>query len=94
MTDLSRLSIDTDGRLYWDGKPVEVHRRLMMSRVQIIGASLISAVIVLGAAGAALQGWSAAHDWGCKLGWFTSHCARPTPAPAAPSPAPRIEIPA
>ena len=30
--DLTRLSIDNDGRLYWDGKPVEVRRRLMMSR--------------------------------------------------------------
>jgi hypothetical protein len=95
MTDLSRLSIDTDGRLYWDGKPVEVRRRLMMSRGQIVGASLIGAVIVIGAAGAAMQGWSAAYDWGCKLGWFTSHCARTTPAPGPPpSAAPRIEIPA
>ena len=32
MTDLSRLSIDHDGRLYWDGKPVETHHRLSMSR--------------------------------------------------------------
>src|SRR5688500_15929161 len=32
--DLARLSIDNDGRLYWDGKPVEVRRRLMMSRHQ------------------------------------------------------------
>jgi hypothetical protein len=95
MTDLSRLSIDTDGRLYWDGKAVEVHRRLLMSRGQVVGASLIAAVIVIGAAGAAMQGRSAAYDWGCKLGWFTSHCARSTPAPAAPpSAAPRIEIPA
>lgn len=30
--DLSRMSIDNDGRLYWDGKPVEVRRRMMMSR--------------------------------------------------------------
>src|SRR3954471_24834016 len=37
MPDPSRLAIDTDGRLYWDGKPVEVHRRLLLSREQIIG---------------------------------------------------------
>ena len=30
--DLTRLSIDNGGHLYWDGKPVEVQRRLMMSR--------------------------------------------------------------
>src|SRR5688500_15594263 len=33
--DLSRLSIDNDGRLYWDGKPVEVRRRIQMSRAQV-----------------------------------------------------------
>src|SRR6185312_8079537 len=45
MTDLSRLAIDSDGRLYWDGKPVEVHRRLLMSREQIIGALVIGAFV-------------------------------------------------
>ena len=29
MTDLSRLSIDREGRLYWDGKPVETHHRFV-----------------------------------------------------------------
>ena len=43
MTDLSRLSIDSDGRLYWDGKPVETHHRLSMSRAQIVGASIVAA---------------------------------------------------
>jgi hypothetical protein len=50
MTDLSRLSIDRDGRLYWDGKPVETHHRLSMSRRQIVGASIVAAFVVIGAA--------------------------------------------
>jgi hypothetical protein len=78
MTDLSRLSIDTDGRLYWDGKPVEVHRRLLMSREQIIGACVIGAFVVIGALGAALQGTSAARDWACRFGWASSVCAPPS----------------
>ena len=53
--DLTRLSIDNDGRLYWDGKPVEVRRRLMMSRGQVVGASLIAFFIVVGAIGSVLQ---------------------------------------
>ncbi len=56
MTDLSRLSIDHDGRLYWDGKPVETHHRLSMSRRQIVGASLVAAFVAIGAIGAAIQG--------------------------------------
>jgi hypothetical protein len=49
--DLSRLSIDDDGRLYWDGKPVEVRRRLEMSRAQVIGAGVIAAFVAVGADG-------------------------------------------
>jgi hypothetical protein len=77
MTDLSRLSIDRDGRLYWDGKPVEVHRRLMLSRAQIVGAGFIAAFVVIGALGAALQGSVAARDWACRLGWATGACGPP-----------------
>ena len=88
--DLTRLSIDNDGRLYWDGKPVEVHRRLMMSRRQVIGASLLALVIVGGAAGAVMQGTAAAYDWACKFGWATTYC----PAPPPVTPPPRPDIPA
>jgi len=77
MTDLSRLSIDRDGRLYWDGKPVEVHRRLMMSRAQIVGASILAIFVVIGALGAALQGSMAARDWACRMGWLSSSCSLP-----------------
>jgi hypothetical protein len=83
MTDLSRLSIDTDGRLYWDGKPVEVHRRLAMSREQIIGALVIGAFVAIGAMGALLQGTSAARDWACRFGWATSVCGPPSPPRSA-----------
>jgi hypothetical protein len=88
MTDLSRLSIDHDGRLYWDGKPVEVHRRIAMSRPQIIGASIVAAFVVIGAIGAALQGVVAARDLSCRLGWSASACPAPEPQP------PRPDIPA
>jgi hypothetical protein len=81
MTDLSRLSIDRDGRLYWDGKPVETHHRLSMSRRQIVGASLIAALVAIGAIGAAIQGASAARDWACRLGWSASACTLPDGLP-------------
>jgi hypothetical protein len=91
MTDLSRLSIDGDGRLYWDGKPVEVQRRLLMSRPQIVGAGLIGVFVVIAAIGATLQGSTAAHDFACKQGWIASYClAPPPPAPRSPA----VDIPA
>lgn len=72
--DLTRLAIDSDGRLYWDGKPVEVARRILMSREQVIGASVVAAFIVIGAIGAAIQGSAAAQDWACRLGWSSKYC--------------------
>lgn len=87
--DLARLSIDNDGRLYWDGKPVEVRRRIAMSRGQIMGATLIGVFVVISGLGAAIHGSAVAHEWGCRLGWLTSYCG-----PAAPTPAPRADIPA
>lgn len=84
MTDLSRLSIDSDGRLYWDGKPVEVHRRILMSRTQVVGASIVTAFVVIGAIGAVLQGSIAARDWACRLGWTTNYCTLPGTPPRRP----------
>ena len=67
--DLTRLSIDNDGRLYWDGKPVEVRRRLMLSRGQVIGASVIAFFILVAAIGSAIQATATLSDWACRTGW-------------------------
>jgi hypothetical protein len=80
MTDLSRLSIDRDGRLYWDGKPVEVRRRISMSRAQVIGASIVAAFVVIGAIASAIQGAVAAGELACRLGWSSS-CTVPGDQP-------------
>jgi hypothetical protein len=83
MTDLSRLSIATEGRLYWDGKPVETHHRLSMSPRRIIGASIVAACVAIGALGALLQGAAAARNWTCWLGWSASACELPGSQPSA-----------
>ncbi len=88
--DLTRLSIDSDGRLYWDGKPVEVRRRLMMSRGQVVGASVIAFFILIAAIGSAIQATATLSDWACRTG-LSSQCE--SPAPAAPA-RPRVDIPA
>jgi hypothetical protein len=79
--DLSRVSIDAGGRLYWDGKPVEVERRLTMSRTQLIAASLFAAVAIIAAAGAVFQAYATAYDWACRRGWSGTYCRPAPPAP-------------
>jgi hypothetical protein len=90
ITDLSRMAVDTEGRLYWDDRPVEVRRRILMSRPQIIAASIVSAFLIVGAIGAAIQGWAAALDLACRFGMATTHCPLPHTAP----PPARPDIPA
>jgi hypothetical protein len=84
MADPSRLSIDGGNRLCWDGKPVEVRRRVVMTRAQIAGVSIVAAVVVIGAL---LQGAIAARDWACRFGWSADTCTTPAP------PMPRANIP-
>ncbi len=94
MTDLSRLSIDTDGRLYWDGKPVEVRRRLLMSRMQIFGLIVIGTLVAVAALGAAVQAAVATHEFACRTGWTTTYCPPATPIFPSPAPPARVDIPA
>jgi len=86
--DLTRLAIDEDGKLYWDGKPVEVRRRLSLSPEQTLIAGIVAVILVIGALGAAVQGSLALRDWGCRLGWTAHYCAPPGKAPS------RLDIPA
>jgi hypothetical protein len=88
--DLKRLAIDTDGRLYWDGKPVEVSRRLLLFRAQITGAIIVGIFVAVGAIGATIQASAALRDWSCRLGWTTSYCT----LPAVPPDQRRHDIPA
>jgi hypothetical protein len=90
--DLSRLSIDNNGHLYWDGKPVEMRRRVSMSHGQILAATIIGLFVIIGGAGAAINGSAVAFEWGCKLGWIRSNCVAPALLLPSPPP-PRADIP-
>jgi hypothetical protein len=61
------LGIDNDGRLYWNGKPVEiVGRRLDLTRGQFWIAVIVAIFTAIAGIGAAAQGWAAYHDWSCR----------------------------
>lgn len=61
------LGIDAEGRLYWNGKPVEIiGRRLDLTNFQVFLAVIVAVFTVIGGIGAAAQGWAAYHDWACR----------------------------
>jgi hypothetical protein len=90
--DLTRLSIDDNGQLYWDGKPVEVRRRLTLSRGQVVGTALIALFIVGGALSSGIQAAATVHDWACRAGW-ASGCVAADPTPVGSIAPPRVDIP-
>jgi hypothetical protein len=66
------LGIDRDGRLYWNGKGVEIiGQRLDLTKTQAVVAIAIAVFTAIAALGTAVQGWTAYHEWARKIGWPT-----------------------
>ena len=65
--------------------------RLALSGWQSIGAILALLGFLVAATGIAAQGWVAANEWGCRVGWVKAACPLPPPASKAPA---RADIPA
>ena len=63
------LGIDSNGRLHWNGKPVEiVGRRLDLTKTQAAVALAVALFTALAALGTLIQAGVAYHDWACKTG--------------------------
>lgn len=71
------LGLDSKGRLYWDGRPLEARRRLNLSWVQKLAAGLVTAAVIVGGVNGVVQTVSAGTDLGCKRGWWVTGCAPP-----------------
>ena len=69
--NMARLGVGQDGRLYWDGKPVEVQRRLKFSRLQIAGAAIVGLATLVGGIG---TGMNEGFNFGCKVHWWANGC--------------------
>ena len=65
--------------------------RLRMSLWQSLGLLIVILGLLVGAAGIAVSGLVAAHDWGCRTNLVKQYCPPPPPEPKPPA---RIDIPA
>jgi hypothetical protein len=69
MSEADGLGIDVDGRLYWNGKPVDIiGRRLDLTTKQSFLAIAVAVFTVFAGAGTIVQAAVASHDWACKTG--------------------------
>jgi hypothetical protein len=91
MQGLNLLGVDDENRLYWDGRPVEIRRRLDLSFWQKVGAWAAGLGIVIGCVG---LGVNAGFDFACKLQWFTTNCPKPEMNPRGTMPEANSQRPA
>lgn len=68
------FGLDEEGGLYWDGKPVEIRRRLDLTKDERWFALAVGFFTILGSLGAVAQGWAAAHQWSCQAGYVAKGC--------------------
>jgi hypothetical protein len=62
------LGIDAEGRLYWNGKPVEIiGRRLDLTTTQAVVAFAVAIFTGIAAAGTIVQAAVAYQDWASKV---------------------------
>lgn len=83
MSETDGLGIDPSGRLYWNGKPVEiVSQRLDLTWVQTVIALAVAVCTFIAAIATSVQAWTTYHDWACKVGWpVATKCPPPPPVP-------------
>jgi hypothetical protein len=86
MGETGGLGIDRDGRLYWNGKPVEIiSQRLDLTKAQFGIGIVVAVATLITAFGTIVQSSVAYHDWACKVDWPPLvSCPQ---KPAAPNPA-------
>ncbi|MBV9654259.1 MAG: hypothetical protein JOZ42_06815 [Acetobacteraceae bacterium] len=63
--DLGRVGISADNELFWDGRRVEVRRRLSLTKIEKAIALLVSLCAVLGGIGGFMTGINNASVFFC-----------------------------
>jgi hypothetical protein len=82
MSEADGLGVDGAGRLYWDGKPVEIiGQRLDLTKGQFGVAIAVAVFTFLAALATCVQAAVSYHDWACKTDWPSSGVACPTNNP-------------
>lgn len=75
MEELDNLGVDKTGRLYWDGKPVEIiSQHIVLTAGQIIWAKVFAVFGFFAFLGTAAQGFVSGHGWLCSSSMIAWRC--------------------
>jgi hypothetical protein len=70
MSETGGLGVDRDGRLHWNGRPVEiVGQRLDLTKTQTAVGIVVAALTLVIALATVVQAAVAYHDWACRTEW-------------------------
>jgi hypothetical protein len=75
--DLRRLGINRDNELFWDGRRVEVRRRLVLTRFQTVVTAIVTVCAILGGLGGFVTGLNNASVFLCGRGLHWLGCPPP-----------------
>jgi len=72
--DLNRLGINSENQLFWDGRRIEIRRRLDLTRLEKTVAAVVTVAAVLGGVGAFLSGLNDGSAYLCERGVHLLGC--------------------
>ena len=75
--DLDRLGINGANELFWDGRRIEVRRRLDLTRFQKTLAAAVTVAAILGGLGGFVTGFNNASVFLCARGVHWLSCPAP-----------------
>ncbi len=76
--DLNRLRLNGQDQLFWDGRRIEIRRKLDLTRAQKVVEVLVAVAAVLGGLGGFFSGVADASDFLCArhIGWLSCPVGR------------------
>lgn len=77
--DLGRLGIDAGDQLFWDGRPVEIRRRLVLTSLQRLVATVVTIFAILGGIGGFFSGLNSLSLFLCARDIQFLGCPRAAP---------------
>lgn len=66
------LGADSTGKLFWDGRPIKVSKKLELTSLQRIYALALGVAAIVGGLG---SGINDGFEFGCRQGWWSGGCS-------------------
>lgn len=91
LEDLGRLGIGERDQLFWDGRPIEIRRPLVLTGLQRVAAAVVTIFAILGGLGGFFSGLNGAALFFCARNIQFLGCPRQPVVPSGMAAPPALE---